>query len=91
MTEQEILRVLNIGQLTTREIATCMGYTDLELVYPIISRLILDGKITICGYATDPISLRTVALYKRTYVPVISHSDDFVQKKWKNKGKYGTK
>ena len=81
MTDAEVLRVLGIGQLTTREIATCMGYTDLELVYPTVSRLILDGKITICGYATDPVSLRTVAIYKRTYVPIIHPTDKFVQKK----------
>ena len=60
-----ILRTLGNGEMTSREIATVLGYTDMNAVRPRITELMDMGKITACGAVTDPVTRRTVAVYRR--------------------------
>ena len=52
-------------EMTSREIATLLGYTDMNAVRPRITELVAMGKIATCGAVTDPVTGRTVAVYRR--------------------------
>ena len=63
--QAKILEVLGNKEMTSREIATLLGYTDMNAVRPRITELVAMGKIATCGAVTDPVTGRTVAVYRR--------------------------
>ena len=64
--QAKILEVLGNKEMTSREIATLLGYTDMNAVRPRITELVAMGKIEVCGAVNDPVTGRTVATYRRT-------------------------
>lgn len=64
--QAKILEVLGNKEMTSREIATVLGYTDMNAVRPRITELVAMGKIEVCGAVNDPVTGRTVATYRRT-------------------------
>ncbi|MBC5786767.1 hypothetical protein [Clostridium facile] len=60
-----ILQTLGNGEMTSREIATKLGYTDMNAVRPRITELMQMGKIIVCGSTFDPVTGRAVAVYRR--------------------------
>ena len=65
--QAKILEVLGNKEMTSREIATLLGYTDMNAVRPRITELVAMGKIEVCGAVNDPVTGRTVAVYKRVF------------------------
>ena len=63
--QAKILEVLGNKEMTSREIATLLGYTDMNAVRPRITELVAMGKIATCGAVTDPVTGRPVAVYRR--------------------------
>ena len=64
--QAKILEALGDKEMTSREIATLLGYTDMNAVRPRITELVAMGKIVVCGAVNDPVTGRTVATYRRT-------------------------
>ncbi len=65
--QAKILEVLGNKEMTSREIATVLGYTDMNAVRPRITELAATGKIVVCRAVNDPVTGRTVAVYKRVF------------------------
>ena len=65
--QAKLLEVLGNKEMTSREIATLLGYTDMNAVRPRITELVAMGKIEVCGAVNDPVTGRTVAVYKRVF------------------------
>ena len=60
----KILIALKGNQMTAREIATKLGYTDMNYVRPRISELQKYNVIRACGATVDPITHKTVAVFE---------------------------
>lgn len=60
----KILMTLKGNQMTAREIATKLGFTDMNYVRPRISELQKYGVIQACGATVDPITHKTVAIFE---------------------------
>ena len=58
-----ILATLDGNQLTAREIATKLGFSDLNAVKPRLTELLYDDVIRTCGKVRDAVTGRTVAVY----------------------------
>lgn len=62
----QILTVLAAGkELTAREIAYALGYSDLNAVKPRLTELCGRGAVDASGKKYDPLTQRTVAVYRR--------------------------
>ena len=73
--QKAILDVLDIGEeMTAREIADVLGFTDLNAVKPRLTELKAEGVIEATRKAWDIVTGRNVAVYKRKD-PVAAGSD----------------
>lgn len=62
----EILTVLTAGkELTAREIAYALRYSDLNAVKPRLTELCRKGTVEAVGKKYDPLTQRNVAVYRR--------------------------
>ena len=59
-----IMEVLGTRQMTAREIAEELGFTDLNAVKPRLTELMKRDAIRTCGKKKDHITSRTVAIYE---------------------------
>lgn len=62
----EILKALGDDQMTARQIATKMGFSDLNAVKPRLTELKAQGLIEAVGKAVDLTTGRTTAIYERS-------------------------
>lgn len=63
---QVILDTLGSRTMTAREIATELHMVDLNGVKPRISEMVKRGEIVAVGKRYDPVTGKTVAIYRRT-------------------------
>lgn len=63
---QLILDTLGNRDMTAREIAYELHFSDLNGVKPRISEMVKKGKITVVGKRFDPVTGKKVAVYMRT-------------------------
>lgn len=61
---KEILERLGTREMTAREIAYEMGYTDLNAVKPRLTELKSEGKVEVVGKRKDFITERNVAVWR---------------------------
>ena len=61
----EILAILGDDEMTARQIANEMGFTDLNAVKPRLTELRDAEKIEAVAKTVDPVTGRKVAVYKR--------------------------
>lgn len=62
---REILQVLGDREMTSREIATAMGFTDMNAVKPRMTELKNLGKIKAISKRKDPVTNVRVAVWKK--------------------------
>ncbi len=62
----EILNSLDNKEMTSRQIAYALGYSDLNTVRPRLTELEKQGIVKITGKVKDTLSNRSVAIYRRT-------------------------
>ena len=60
-----ILEVLDEGDMTARQIAYKLGFTDLNAVKPRLTELIKAGKVEVVGKAFDLTTRRNTAVYRK--------------------------
>lgn len=60
-----ILFILGDGEMTARQIAKAIGFTDLNQVKPRLTELMQAGVIDAIRKQRDPITGRNVSVYKR--------------------------
>lgn len=60
----EIVRFMGDKELTAREIAYGMGYTDLNAVKPRLTELKAQGKVEVVGKQKDITTGKSVAVWK---------------------------
>ena len=60
-----ILEALGSEEMTAREIAQKLHYTDLNAVKPRITELMQLGRLEATGKKLDPLTERKVAIYRR--------------------------
>ena len=59
-----ILKVLGEREMTARQLAYEMGYSDLNAVKPRLTELIKQGKVKRVGKALDELTGRNTSIYK---------------------------
>lgn len=66
VTRQEaILLALGDKELTARQIADALGFTDLNAVRPRLTELMDAGKVETCGKRRDSVTGKNVAVFYR--------------------------
>lgn len=63
--EQMILEALGAGEMTARQIAYKLGFSDLNAVRPRLTELKEKGIVEASGKAYDNLTQRNVALFRR--------------------------
>ena len=61
---RDILKAMGDAEMTAREIAYKLGFSDLNAVKPRLCEMTHDGKIEIVGKLKDTVTGRTVSVYK---------------------------
>lgn len=61
---KEILKALDIFDMTAREIAYKLNYKDLNAVKPRITELVQDGLVEVVGKRFDEMTQRKVSVYR---------------------------
>lgn len=61
---KEILKALDIFDMTAREIAYKLNYKDLNTVKPRITELVQDGLVEVVGKRFDEMTQRKVSVYR---------------------------
>lgn len=62
---KEILEALGDREMTAREIAYKLGYTDLNAVKPRLTELCNFGRVEVIGKKKDNLTHRNVSVYRR--------------------------
>ena len=60
-----IMKVLGRFEMTAREIAYVMGFSDLNAVKPRLTELVHEGMVEVVGKRIDVITGRKVSVYRR--------------------------
>ncbi|MFR1698765.1 MAG: hypothetical protein ACLSU9_10875 [Anaerovoracaceae bacterium] len=62
-----ILKALGDTEMTAREIAYKLGFSDLNAVKPRLTELVHEGMVEVTGKRTDIITGRGVSIYRRAF------------------------